>query len=91
MGCKESNQTKQNSSGEVYSSIFSNSDDIPPQMKIFNLFISILMHIFSFVSNLSIASRIKPHLIQKNFEVINDIKRIFEIIQSELGLLNPVL
>ena len=41
------------------------SDDIPPQMKILNTFISILMHFCGFVANLSVASRIKPHVIQR--------------------------
>ena len=42
------------------------SDDIPPQMKISNTVIPILMHFCSLVSNLSIESRIKQHVIQRN-------------------------
>ena len=42
------------------------SDDIPPQMRILNMVIPILMHFCSFVSNSSIASRIKPHVSQRN-------------------------
>ena len=42
------------------------SDDIPPQMKIFNMVIPILMHVCSFVSSWSVASRITPLVIQRN-------------------------
>ena len=42
------------------------SDDIPPQMKVLNMVIPILMHVCSFVSNLSVASRIEPQVIQRN-------------------------
>ena len=53
------------------------SDDIPPQMKILNMVIPIVMHFCSFISNLSVASRIKPHKgihHQMKCDVINDIK-----------------
>ena len=49
------------------------SEDIPPQMKIFNMVIPILMHFCSFASNWSVASRIKLHVIQRN-EIIIDVK-----------------
>ena len=39
------------------------SDDIPPQMKILNIVIPILMHFCSFVSNGSVDSRIKQHVV----------------------------
>ena len=42
------------------------SDDIPPQMKILNMVIPILIHFCSFVANWYITSRIKPHVIQQN-------------------------
>ena len=41
------------------------SDDIPPQMKILNMVIHILMHFCSLIPNWSIASRTKPHVIQR--------------------------
>ena len=41
-------------------------DDIPPQMKILNMVILILMHFGSFVSNCSVASGIKPHITQRD-------------------------
>ena len=41
-------------------------DDIPPQMKILNMDIPILIHLCSLLSNLSVASRIEPHVIQQN-------------------------
>ena len=53
------------------------SDDIPPQMRILNMVIPILKRFYSFVSNWSVASRIKP---QKGVrhptkcDVINDFK-----------------
>ena len=49
------------------------SDDIPPQMKILNMVIPILMHFCTFDSNPIVESRIKPHVIQK-CDVINDVK-----------------
>ena len=42
------------------------SDKIPPQMKILNMVIPILMHFCSFVSNWCVASCIKLHVIQRN-------------------------
>ena len=45
------------------------SDDIPPQMKILNMVIPILMHFCSLISNWSVASRIKPQ-----GDVIDNIK-----------------
>ena len=46
------------------------SDDLPPQMKILNKVIPILMHFCSFVSNLSVASACHPTIC----DVINDVK-----------------
>ena len=46
------------------------SDDIPPQMKILNMVIPILMHFCSLISNWSVASRLKPHV----NGVIDDVK-----------------
>ena len=42
------------------------SDDIPPQMKILNMVIPILMLFCSFVSNRSVESGTMPHVIQRN-------------------------
>ena len=42
------------------------SNNIAPQMKIVNMVIPILMHICILVSNWSIASGIKSHVIQRN-------------------------
>ena len=39
------------------------SNDVPPKMKNLNMVIPILMHFCSFVSNWSVASLIKPHVI----------------------------
>ena len=53
------------------------SADIPPQIKILNMVIPILMHFCSFVSNWSVASPIKLHKAsshQTKCDVINDIK-----------------
>ena len=41
------------------------SDDIPPQMKILNMVIPILMHCYSLVSNWCVASRTKAYIIQQ--------------------------
>ena len=41
-------------------------NDIPPQMKILNMDIPILMHFCSFISILSVTCRIVPHVIQQN-------------------------
>ena len=40
------------------------SNDMHPQMKLLNMVIPILIHFCSFVSNWSVASRIKPHIIK---------------------------
>ena len=53
------------------------SDNIPPQMKILNILIPILMHLYSLVSNWSVASCIKLHKgvrHQMKLDVINDVK-----------------
>ena len=39
---------------------------LPPQMKILNMVIPILMHFCSFVSNWSVESGVMPHVIQRN-------------------------
>ena len=52
-------------------------DDIPPQMKILNVVIPILMRFCKFVSNESVASRIKPHKgvhHPTKCDVINDVE-----------------
>ena len=43
-------------------------------MKILNMVIPILIHFSSLFSNWNVPSRIKPHVIPKNCDVINDIK-----------------
>ena len=53
------------------------SDNIPPQMKVLNMVIPILMHFYNFLSNWSVASGIKPHKSVHNptkCDVINDFK-----------------
>ena len=53
------------------------NNDIPPQIKILNMVIPILMHFYSIVSNLSVASGIKPHKGVHHpikCDIINDIK-----------------
>ena len=53
------------------------SDDIPPQMKILNMVIPILMRFYKLVSNWSVAGRIKAHKGVRHptkCGVINDIK-----------------
>ena len=53
------------------------SDHIPPQIKILNMVIPIIMLLYSLVSNWSIASCIKPHIgvcHQMKCDVINDVK-----------------
>ena len=53
------------------------SDDIPPQMEILNMVISILMLFCCFVSNWSVASCIKLHKgvrCQMKCDVINDVQ-----------------
>ena len=53
------------------------SHDIPPQIKILNMVIPILMCFYRLVYNWSVASRIKPHKgvhHQMKCDVINDVK-----------------
>ena len=45
-------------------------DDMLPQKKILNMVIPILMLFSSFVSNLSVAKRIMPHIIQLNVTLL---------------------
>ena len=45
-------------------------DDIPPQMKILNMVIPILMYFCRFVSNCSVASRITLCVIQQNVTLL---------------------
>ena len=77
------------------------SDDIPPQIKILNMVIPILMHFCSFVSKWSVASRIKPHVIQRIVTLLmmsNYFQQyitgytvaIFDVIQSNVALQKQV-
>ena len=67
------------------------SEDIPPQMKILNVVIPILMHFCSFVSNLSNESCKKPHIIQQYVtSTISDMSQTFDLIQSVVQLQNQV-
>ena len=70
------------------------SNDISPQMKILNTVIPILMHFCSLVLDWSLASRIKPHIVQQNVtycSIWQDIlSQIFEVIQSDVTLQNQV-
>ena len=78
------------------------SDDIPPQMKILNMVIPILMGFYSLVSNWSGASPKKPYKGVRHptkCDVINDIKlfptydllsQIFDFIQSDVVLQKQV-
>ena len=77
------------------------SDNIPPQMKILNMVIPILMHFCSFVPNWSVESGLMPHVIQRNvtklmtskgfLQYIADILlQIFDVIQSEVALQKQV-
>ena len=57
----------------------------------------ILMHLSNLVSNWSVASRIKPHVIQRNLtQAISDsisqdiLSQIFNFIQSDVALQNQV-
>ena len=50
------------------------SNDIPPQMKILNMVIPILMQFCSFVSNWRVARRIMPNEHPTKCDVINDVK-----------------
>ena len=75
------------------------SVEIPPQMNILKMVIPILIHARSFISDLSVASRIMPHVIG---DVINNVKlfptiyrriiqsQIFDVIQSEVALQKQV-
>ena len=49
------------------------SDDIPPEIKIFNTVIPMLMRFYSLVSNWNVASRTKVYH-QMKCDVINDVK-----------------
>ena len=67
------------------------SDDIPPQMKILNMVIPILMHFCSLSSNWCIESRIKVAHHPTKCDILNDVKlfplsQIFEVIQSDVPL-----
>ena len=72
------------------------SDGKPPQMKILNMIIPILMRFYSLVSNWSITSCIKPYkgiCQSKKCDIINDISitqdilsQIFDVIQSNFVL-----
>ena len=81
------------------------SDDIPPQMKILNMVIPILMHFYKHVSNWNVASRIKPRkgvCHPTKCDVINDVKllptvyrsiycrKFFDVIQSDVALQTQV-
>ena len=53
------------------------SDDIPPQIKILNTVIPILISFYSLISNWSVANRIKPQKApcqQTKCDVINEVK-----------------
>ena len=72
------------------------SDDLP--MKKLNTVIPILLHFYSFVSNWSIANRIKPYIIQRNDDaktisdsILQDILlQNFDVIQSDVAIQNQV-
>ena len=67
-------------------------------MNILNIVIPILWHFYSFVSNWSFASHIKPHVIQQNewSQAISDsvsqdvLSQIFDVIQSNVALQKKV-
>ena len=62
------------------------SDDILPQMEILNTVIPILMLFCSFVSNRSVACRIKPHKgvrHQMKCDVINDVKLFLTVYPAQ--------
>ena len=75
------------------------SNDIPPQMKILNMVIPILMHFCCFVSNWSIANSIDARYLTI-CDVINEtfsdsiwqdiLYQIFDVIQSDAMLQNQV-
>ena len=50
------------------------SDDIPPQMKILNMVIPILMHFCSFVSDLSVCMPRNTARHPTKYDAINDVK-----------------
>ena len=70
------------------------SDNIPPQMKILNMVIPILMHFCSFLRNWSVEPAGRP----MKCDVINDVKlfptgytvQIFDVIQSNVTLQKQV-
>ena len=64
------------------------SDDIPPQMKILNMVIPILMNYCSFTSNWCIASHLMLHVTQRNVTSSNCF--LHDIIQSEVVLQKQV-
>ena len=58
------------------------SDDIPPQIKILNMVIPILMRFLSLISNMSVASRKKPHKgvrHQIECDINNDVKQFLTV------------
>ena len=75
------------------------SDDKPPQLKILNMVIPILMRFYSLISNLSVASRIEA--LQIKCDINNDVKQFltvyrgctvanFDVIQSDVALQKQV-
>ena len=73
------------------------SNNIPPQMKILNMIIPILMYICSLNSNWSVARRIKPHVIQRNMTskyfqqyIAGTTVANFDVIQSDVVLQTQV-
>ena len=80
------------------------SDDIPPQMKMLNMVIPILMCFYNLVSNWSVVSCIKPHkgvlhptkmtlLMTSNISdsISQDIlSQIFDVIQSDVAFQKQV-
>ena len=51
------------------------SNDIPPQMKILNIVISILMHFCSFVLNLKLCKLHKAACCPTKCDIINDVEQ----------------
>ena len=67
------------------------SHDIPPQIKILNMVIPILMCFYSLVSNLSVASHLKPHKglrHQIKCGIINDVKLFPTVYQAGYTVAN---
>ena len=60
-------------------------DDIPPQMKILNMVIPILMHFCIMSLSLSVASHIKPHVISQDI-----LSQNLDVIQSDVALQTQV-